>query len=139
MKHKEAQFISVDVIIATLIFLAAVALFLVFLNSGSDKDKAESVKADAELLPSQLISNNQSETAIVVRNKVDLSRLSSIKSQDVTDYNQLKSKLGIKNDFCIYFVDKNGKVVPLEDFVGLPDVYGIGSDRANVSGFSCKQ
>lgn len=136
---KKSQFVSVDVLIAIVIFLAAIGVLLIFLSSGTDKDLAESVKSDAQLLPSQIITNNQSETAIVVRNKVDLGKLSDAKSLSVADYEELKSKLGIKNDFCIYFVDKDGNVVPLEDLVGIADSYGLGSSKANVSGIPCSQ
>ena len=52
------------------------------------------------------------------------------------NYRDLKGKLGIKNDFCIYFEDEDGNLVNISDLVGI-QVAGIGSPNATVSGMMC--
>ena len=46
-------------------------------------------------------------------------------------YENMKQLLGIQSDFCIYFEDEKGNVVPIRNKMG------IGSPLVNFSGKSC--
>jgi hypothetical protein len=52
---------------------------------------------------------------------------------DQMDYEEVKSMLGIKNDFCIYFEDANENVMKIDD-INL----GIGSSKIYINGEPCK-
>ena len=48
------------------------------------------------------------------------------------DYNNVKSMLGVKSDFCVYFEDISGNVITID---GISP--GIGSNRIYVNGKPC--
>ena len=49
------------------------------------------------------------------------------------DYGEIKSMLGIKSDFCIYFEDISGNAITID---GISP--GIGSNRILINGGSCE-
>jgi len=48
------------------------------------------------------------------------------------DYNELKTKCGVQYDFCVYFEDRNGSVIMINESSA-----GLGDTTVNVSGKPC--
>ena len=90
--------------------------------------QSDKVQSESEKLPSTL-SSQQNLTAIFVKGtKVDNQRLSEALNMS---YESLKSILGLESDFCMYFEDEKGNLVPMRGKMG------VGSSLVNLSGRSC--
>lgn len=121
-------------------------LFFGIITSLSGPRKGKLSK-DAELITKAL--TGQSDSALVQDNKVDAARINDfVISPD--QYNELKSQLGVKGDFCIYFEDSEGNLVPVLLRVDDPDptvdgdetyyyVNGVGDDGAMINDHPCGQ
>lgn len=125
---KRGQSWSFDIALAVVIFILTTITFFAFSNSdntrklGAVQSEAhyilENVKA--EYSPLQIVDNQEV-------NEVKLQQFAS------ADYQELKEEAGVANDFCIYFEDEDGNVIPISGS------NGIGSSTINVSNVPCKQ
>lgn len=142
-RHKvmrKGQFFSVDVLIATVFFIIAITLFLVFVGSPSNKDNTDNLKKESENIPMVLSTSNMTEPGlgVVSDNKIDVIKLKELVT---LNYTEMKDRFGVKNDFCIYFIDSEGHIIRLQELIGQvsPDeITGIGSPRAKVADIDCK-
>ena len=81
----------------------------------------------------EIVSSEQ-DISFVKESKVDDERLNTISEKT---YQNVKQELGIENDFCIYFEDAEGNIVPIELETGT--YYGIGNENATIAGQACGQ
>lgn len=129
---KRAQTWSTDAIIGLVLFIVAVVL-LYYLSGPTAKNKQnEKLHLESERLPAMLTSQ-QNITGIFTRGtKVDEQKL--VEALGLS-YDNLKQLLGIESDFCIYFEDEKGNIVPIRNRMG------IGSPLVNFSviGKSCNE
>ena len=128
----KSQTWSLDVLIAASVFIVGIIIFFYIITTSGDKGVTDILAAESELIPEHLISadeNDADDITLVIGNKVDSERLKVLISMD---YNQLKSKLGIKSDFCIHFEDEDGNIIDLDD---RPDriQYSIGHPKLNLT------
>ena len=56
-----------------------------------------------------------------------------VESLEEMNYDEIKSMLGIKSDFCIFFEDITGNLVNINDVKS-----GIGSQKIHINGEPCK-
>ena len=127
---KKGQTWSTDAVVAVVIFILA-AMVMFYLIGPAAKDRSsDKLQADAKQLPG-VLSANQNLTIIFVQGtKVDELKLAQILT---LSYENLKSLLGIQSDFCIYFEDDKGNIVPAGNKMG------IGSPLVNFSGKACNE
>ena len=102
-------------------------------NTNLQKNAAQNaVSGDlANRLMSQLIVDNSrqiNDVGFIVKGSVDPQLLHYFASMD---YEQIKTHLGVQNDFVIHFEDENGQLIPIGD------KWCIGSKNANVNGIPC--
>jgi hypothetical protein len=111
---------------AMFVFMVFLVAVIFLLDAANDQEQP----ASSEELIQKLVlnGNEQKSLAFVVKDKVDSSKLADFASKD---YAALKEELGVEYDFTLYFEDEQGNLVPIGDR------YCIGSNRAEVSGFSC--
>lgn len=133
MNNPKSQIVSIDTLIATVIFIAAITGLLVYISATSEKSKMDSIKKEADLIPKVIITANRSDLSIMSMNRVDTGKLTQLSDKT---YDDVKSELGLKYDFCVYFEDRNGDVVNLTRVIGRNEV-GIGSSEASISGIPC--
>jgi hypothetical protein len=133
MNNPKSQVVSIDTMIATLLFIAAITGLLVYINVSTEKSKMDNIKKEADLIPNVIITSNRSDLSIMSMNRVDTGKLTQLSDRE---YDDLKSELGLKYDFCVYFEDRNGDVVNLTRVIGRNEV-GIGSSEASISGIPC--
>ena len=107
--------------------LLAIAIILLLKYSYSQYQK-KSLNEDANTVLNAVTTN---ALKIVNSDKVDEDMVHQAAQKG---YEQLKSELGIKNDFCIHFEDKDGNIVKID---GLEP--GIGSEKVKVGGRPCGQ
>lgn len=127
----KAQTVSFDALIGVALFVVAVIFFFYITGKESGGKQAESVEKESEKISEVLVSPQNTTGTLVLGSKVIIKKLEEISN---LDYALLKAHLGIQSDFCIYFEDEKGNLVPVSD-----DRLGIGSPKVNISGLACNQ
>ena len=118
-----------DIILAVVIFMGV--FFLVYTIFSSDSgEKARSLQQEASTVIKQ-VSSGESAVRIINNNDVNVSKISELKN---LSYDELKSRLRIEGDFCIYFEDDKGNIVLINN-----SYRGIGASSINISGTPCSQ
>ena len=133
---KKGQTWSVDVLLAVFVFLTIFILFLGITGTMAARQEDRKLKEQSEFI-SSLVSSEK-DFAFVRDNKIDMENLLKLldlqKQED--GEKKLKEKLTVRNDFCIYFEDAEGNLVPITTASG--EMYnGIGSPNALVNDISC--
>ena len=116
-----------DIMLATIIFIGTILFFVVILNT-TQGDKTDELKGDAARVI-EGITSEESEFLILDGNKINLTKLDTLFDGD---YSEIKRKLRVKNEFCLYFEDEEGKIIYIKE-----TYTGIGSGTINVSDIAC--
>jgi hypothetical protein len=124
---KNTQAISLDLILAIFIFMIIMVGFFYIVNNMTGQKTSTVVKVESEYLP-RMLEENSSSTSFVEGNKIKVSALYNLTGKN---YTELKNELGMKNDFCIYFVDEEGYLVKINNKTGL------GSPRFKINNTPC--
>lgn len=128
---KKSQIWSMDTIIATIIFISAITAFAVIISTNYTGNSLENIKSEAKLVPEQLLTSENTQVSILTNNVVDLNK---VKELQELNYDELKSLLGVKGNFCLYFETADGQVINLSDLTGYNGKsVGIGSGVVNLS------
>ena len=127
--NTKAQSWYIDIVLGVILFMAALFIFYSLLNSNTGA-KASNLKEEASLVIRQ-IGSEESPLSIVEDKEINLSRLNELKN---LSYGELKRRLRIEGDFCIYIEDENGNIVLINN-----SYKGIGSPDINLSGTPCSQ
>lgn len=127
MKKRKAQALSLDLIMAIFVFtLILIGFFYIVTNMAQNK-RIVQVKEENEYI-SRLFEENASAYSFIQGNRVLYPLLANLTGKNYTD---LKTELGILNDFCIYFVDENNNLVKINNKTG------IGSPRFFINNTPC--
>lgn len=126
--NPKAQTWSVDIILAVIIFMGAFFIFyaLLYENSGT---KVSSLKEEASIIIKQVSAGGS--LRILNKNEINISKVNELKN---LSYEELKQRLRVEGDFCIYIEDENGNLVLINN-----SYKGIGSSSINISGTPCSQ
>ena len=122
-----AQALSMDVMLAVIIFIGTFFFFYAIF-SATQGSKADELHDEASKVLTG-ISSEDSGVRITDGNQINATRLGELLREQYPD---IKSKLRVKNDFCIYFEDENGDIIYIN-----PGSTGIGSDKIMVSNIPC--
>ncbi len=120
---------GIDILIGAGIFVLGLILFFYIVEKKSNKDNIADLLSELEKMSNSMVAseiNINNPCAFIVGNKVDKLRL----QQCANDYNYSKILFGIKNDYCIYFVDKQGNLLNISSLTNNPGI-GIGSSDIN--------
>ena len=126
---KIAQSWSIDIALGVVVFMAAFFIFYTLLDSNPNA-KASKLKEGASLVIRQ-IGSEDAPLSVVSNNAINLSRFNELKN---LSYDELKRRLRIEWDFCIYIEDEKGNLVLMNN-----SYKGIGSPDINLSGTPCSQ
>ena len=116
---KNAQTWSIDLIMGVIIFMLVIAIFYAFLSSkGSEPIK--DLEADARAVDTKVTGKQLTSLGVITEegsiNKTKFDQLCD------ENYEDVKKKLGIENEVCIYLEDEDGNIIPCG-----PDKAGIGN------------
>ncbi len=125
----KAQSWSIDVILGVLVFMAAFFVFYAMLNTNQGA-KVGDLKQDASIVVKE-VSSGDSLLGIVNGNEINISKVNDLKN---LSYEELKRRLRIENDFCLYFEDDKGYIVIINN-----SYKGVGASSINLSGTPCSQ
>lgn len=126
----KGQVWSMDSIIAVVVFMSAISAFLLLISGDFQDTSFSDLKSDSRKIPQMLLSSGTSELSIIEDDQVNVEKANELQKMD---YENLKSLMGTKGDFCIYFEDKHGNVVNLSDIANSNEGVGIGSSEVNLS------
>jgi len=113
-----------------MIFLFILALFMIIKGAFDTQIGVENnLEYDAEIVLDKL-TNGQEEISLMSSEELIEEKL---KNLDQMEYNEIKRKLGVKTDFCIYFEKLNGNILKFDN-INL----GIGSDKIQINGEPCR-
>ena len=113
---KTSQVWSMDIMIAIVIFIGAIFAFYSIL-SNKYSSKTDELQNDASTVLENLnITGNMSQVEELLKES----------------YPDLKRKLRIKNEFCIFFEDEKGNIMYISQ-----DQAGIGSEKIKISDVPC--
>ena len=124
---RKSQAWSLDIMLAVVIFLGTIFFFYIILNS-SQGNKASELEDEASIVIQGVISED-SEFGITDGNEIDIDKLEELLGMD---YSEIKTKLRVQNEFCIFFEDNDGNVIYINT-----DYTGIGSSEISVSDVPC--
>ena len=130
---RRGQAWSVDLVVGVLIFLLVIGLFYSLLSRNVNDDTTQ-LKIESETVANKLSDN--AESSLITNGEVDLEKVKTFTEKGIE---KLKADLGVSNDFCIFFEDDAGNVVPIviNDSGTQKIYYSIGSENINVSGCEC--
>ncbi len=129
---KKAQSWSMEFIIATSIFLILVIVIYTMVSATKDKS-VSNLQQEAELILRQT-EVPSSPVYFISEGKVSTTELKRVIA---ADKETLKKNLGIKDDFCIFFEDAQGKVIYVADAQN-NEVRGVGSPEILIGGQPCR-
>lgn len=113
---KKGQTWSTDATVAVVLFVL-VAIILFYLTGPASSNKSsEGLQSDADKLPSVLSSPRNFTVGFIKNSRVDDVKLFEAMNQS---YETLKQAFGITSDFCIYFEDDKGNIVPINGRIGI--------------------
>ena len=127
--NQKSQSWSIDLALGVIVFMAAFFIFYSLLNENPNT-KQSNLKEDASAVIKQVSSPNDA-LSIVANNQFNDSKAGELKN---LAYNDLKKRLRIEGDFCIYLEDENGNVILINN-----SYKGIGSPNINISNNPCSQ
>ena len=127
--YPKAQSWSIDLALGVIVFLVAFFVFYSLLNENPNT-KENNLKEDASAVIKQVSSPNDA-LGVVANNQFNDSKAGELKN---LNYNDLKKRLRVEGDFCIYLEDENGNVILINNSYS-----GIGSPNINISSTPCNQ
>jgi len=118
-----------DIALGVIVFMAAFFIFYSLLNA-SPNEKSVNLKEEASIVIKQIGSGDAS-IRFIDNNEVNITKVNELKN---LSYDELKRRLRIESDFCIYFEDDKGYIVLINN-----SYKGIGAPNINLSGTPCSQ
>jgi hypothetical protein len=126
---RKGQAWSIDAIVGVFLFLIIVISVIAFSMSKQHSAEMEQLKEDGEKLFVSL--SEKGGMQAISEKKINPDVLASMTEMD---YEELKARLGMSSDFCIYFVDEEGDLVFLDE---LGNTVGVGSPEVLINGIPC--
>lgn len=126
---QKAQSWSIDIALGVIVFMAAFFIVYSLLNANPNT-KASNLNKEASIIMKQ-IASGEALIRLIDNNEVNISKANEMKN---LSYNELKRRLRIESDFCIYFEDDNGYIIIINN-----SYKGIGAPNINLSGTPCSQ
>ncbi len=111
--------------------IAILAIFAVA-RAAITSDKGAIAKADLEQEAAQVLrtlTSNNTPISVLESNKLVEEKIENLEQMD---YEEIKSMLGIKSDFCIFFEDITGNLAQVNNIES-----GIGSEKIYINGRPC--
>lgn len=109
MARRDAQIWSTDLLIGVIIFLLAIGVFYFFANDNAKSNESK-LLVQSQIVAGKVVGDG-GENAIdgAMIKDDDLTRYATM------DYAQLKTELGVQDDFCILLEDQNGGLLLIGD------------------------
>jgi len=134
--QKRGQSWSIELIISLSVFVVIILGVFVSL-SAKPTDPVQDLQQQSQQFIGRFYSTDSSQQqtfSFIDNNNINDQKLSQLQS---TKYSDLKSQLGLSDDFCIILVDSNNNIIPIQGANG-QSYYGIGSSSIQLgNGIPC--
>jgi len=125
----KAQSWSIDIALGAVIFIGAFFIFYALLNENPNT-KASKLKEDATFVIKQ--ATVKGGVIVIVNNdEINVSKVNELKN---LSYDEIKRRLRVDSDFCLYLEDDKGYLVLINN-----SYKGVGASIINLSGTPCSQ
>ncbi len=131
-KRGKAQSWSFDLILAFVVFILVIGILYALLSS-KKTDKVSELELGVSTLSSNIDSETalNTETPIITKGAINADALEALYEKNASDYDALKEQLGLRGDFCIYIVDQNEFIIPVNNKTG------FGKGDIQINGVDC--
>jgi biopolymer transport protein ExbD len=126
----KGQVWSIDILLAVVIFVSVILIFYVTMVP-RQKPQMKDLEAESGALKLELEKNN--EFGFLVDDEVNDAKLQAFIDNATANYSALKKKMGVKGEFCLFYEDSEGNVVP----IGSNNLVGVGNSSIIVAGDNC--
>jgi len=126
----KGQVWSIDILLAVVIFVSVILIFYVTMVP-RQKPQMKDLEAESGALKLELEKNN--EFGFLIDDEVNDAKLQAFIDNATANYLALKKKMGVKGEFCLFFEDSEGNVVP----IGSNNLVGVGNSSIIVAGDNC--
>jgi hypothetical protein len=127
---KRAQVWSIDVLLAVVIFVSVILIFYVTMIP-KQNPKMKDLEVESERLKLELEKNN--EFGFLVNDEINDAKFLIFIANATDNYTALKKKLGVKGEFCLFYEDSEGNIVP----VGPNSLVGVGNSSFIIANDNC--
>ncbi len=139
---KKAQTLSMDLLLGLTVFLVIFIAIFGFINYLAKEAVPENLKAESELVLASIEAQNN-PIGFIENNQINEEKLDTIANPQ--SYENLRSVIGTKYNFCIYFEDENGNLLNLNgdiadienDQVGIGDASLDDADNLKINNIPC--
>lgn len=128
---RKAQTLSMDLMVGVMVFIGMLILFFGLIMFSPNSSGVEELNNEGEHILKTLESDTPN-LGFINKNQIQEGELNQLITKE---YDDLKSEMGIRNDFCIFLEDENGNVVPI--VINDERYFGIGKDNVKVGGVGC--
>ena len=136
IKIKKGQTWSVDILLAVFVFMLIFILFLGIVGTMMSRQQELRLSEQSEFISA--LAASEKDFAFIKDNKIDneqIRRLLTIQKQ-TNGREEIRKLFEAKNEFCIYFEDSNGDLVPMDDGAG--NLFnGIGDNATKINDIPC--
>lgn len=129
---RKGQVWSIDVLLAVVIFVSVILIFYVTMVP-KQKPQMKDLEAESEGLKLELEKNY--DIGFLVNDQVNDTRFRAFVHNATTNYTDLKKKLGVKGEFCLFFEDSEGNIVPIDNTTA--SLVGVGNSSIIIAGDNC--
>jgi hypothetical protein len=119
-------------LLAVVIFVSVILIFYVTMIP-KQKPKMKDLQAESERLKLELEKNY--ELGFLVGDEVNNTRFMMFIENATENYTALKKKLGVKGEFCLFFVDNQGNIAPIGN--STTSLVGVGNSSFVIAGDNC--
>lgn len=127
---ERAQVWSIDVLLALVIFTAVILIFYTTLNAKTNPGLKE-LQLQASGLKISL--EKHLDLGFIYSDKIDSTKLKNFSDQVEVDYSSVKQELGLVEDFCIFYEDEEGNLIPVDGKVAI----GNSTEKLLINGKRC--
>jgi len=134
LRYKTAQTWSIDLIIAMVIFILIITIFYAMISS-PETTRTRELQEEGQKISAKLES---SATACDLLDQGDISR-DQLNLCFQSSVDEFRRKAGIRNRFCVYLQDQNGRTIAFERLQSgsLVKQMGFGDPELTLAGVPC--
>ncbi len=126
---RRAQAWAIDALIGAGIFILGFSLFFYIVNQKAKSDNLAELLAEVQRISTSVSSTtpgSNNRCSFLVNNKIDRAMLQKC----AENYDRSKVALGVKDNYCIYFVNSAGNLINISSITNNSGI-GIGSGDIN--------
>ena len=110
-----AQSLSVDLLVAVMIFIAVIGIFYYLSIKNSPSKQVDKLQSDA-LKVTAMLQDPQKFGVVDQYKSIDINKLNQLYASSPEN---ISEELGISSKFCIYIVDSHGHVLMFQNKTGI--------------------